>query len=186
MGRPAGAYARAQGTRRRRGPYPVLLRARRWPSHMWVPNRRTAVSDCTSGSAHHLAPLLPLGQPKKGILNIDPTTQSWQPANFHYRRVLAKARLQAPRNRNTNEETWPIQQQFGNFTPGELEQKREIEVLNTSVDGGGELLDLARFSAATKVDRVKAWVLRFMGNLCTKAKSGPLTAEEIEPSMHRE
>ncbi|KAH6938661.1 hypothetical protein HPB50_011603 [Hyalomma asiaticum] len=77
--------------------------------------------------------------------------------------------------------TWPIEQQFGNFTPDEIGQKREIEMLNTSVDGGRKLLDLARCSSATKVDRVTAWVLRFVGNLRTKAKkSGPLTAEEIE------
>ncbi|KAH6946918.1 hypothetical protein HPB50_016143 [Hyalomma asiaticum] len=74
-------------------------------------------------------------------------------------------------DRSLPEETWPIEQQFGNFMPDELEQKKEIEVLNTSVDGAGQLLDLARFSSATKVHRVTAWVLRFVGNLRTKAKS---------------
>ncbi|KAH6927173.1 hypothetical protein HPB50_000136 [Hyalomma asiaticum] len=71
-------------------------------------------------------------------------------------------------NRSLSEETWPIEQKFGNFTPDELEQKREIEI----------------YSSATKMGRVTAWVFRNAGNLRTKAKkSGPLTAEEMEPEI---
>lgn len=60
------------------------------------------------------------------------------------------------------QDVWPIEQQSGSFTPEELEQKKVIQVLNTAVNDEGELLDLARFSSATRVDRVTAWVLRFI------------------------
>lgn len=78
------------------------------------------------------------------------------------------------------EDKWPIEQRHDDFTPEQLEQKREIEVLHTNVDDGGELIDLARFSSASRVDRVTAWVLRFVNNLRGEVKrAGPLTAAEI-------
>lgn len=54
-------------------------------------------------------------------------------------------------------------------------------MLNTAVNDGGELLDLARFSSAARVDQVTASVLWFVKDLRARIKtSGPLTTEEIE------
>ncbi|KAL1484437.1 hypothetical protein MTO96_032599 [Rhipicephalus appendiculatus] len=95
-------------------------------------------------------------------------------------RAVAEKRFR-PLWTTQGEEMWPIEQRSGSFTPEELEQKKGIQVLNAAVNDEGELLDLARFSSAIKVDRVTAWVLRFAKNLRARIKtSGPLTAEEIE------
>ncbi|KAH7933015.1 hypothetical protein HPB49_006758 [Dermacentor silvarum] len=79
------------------------------------------------------------------------------------------------------EEKWPIEQQHGDTTPEQLEHKTETQVLHATVHDGDELLDLARFSFASRVDQVTVWVLRFVSNLHgEEERSDLLTAAEID------
>ncbi|KAK8773557.1 hypothetical protein V5799_011910 [Amblyomma americanum] len=69
----------------------------------------------------------------------------------------------------------------GDFTAEELENKREVGVLNSTSDKEDELLDLEDFSSASRVNRVTAWIFRFVRNLRSSDRiSGPLTATEID------
>ncbi|KAK8773825.1 hypothetical protein V5799_011642 [Amblyomma americanum] len=69
----------------------------------------------------------------------------------------------------------------GDFTAEELEKKREVGVLNSTSDKEDELLDLEDFSSASRVNRVTAWIFRFVQNLRSSDRiSGPLTAAEFD------
>ncbi|KAK8764947.1 hypothetical protein V5799_032444, partial [Amblyomma americanum] len=78
-------------------------------------------------------------------------------------------------------DVWPVESQPGDFTAEELEKKREVGVLNSTSDKEDELLDLEDFSSASRVNRVTAWIFRFVRNLRSSDRiSGPLTAAEID------
>ncbi|KAK8782725.1 hypothetical protein V5799_015934 [Amblyomma americanum] len=78
-------------------------------------------------------------------------------------------------------DVWPVESQAGDFTAEELEKKREVGVLNSTSDKEDELLDLEDFSSASRVNRVTAWIFRFVRNLRSSDRiSGPLTAAEID------
>ncbi|KAK8765528.1 hypothetical protein V5799_031863 [Amblyomma americanum] len=78
-------------------------------------------------------------------------------------------------------DVWPVESQPGDFTAEELEKKREVGVLNSTSDKEDELLDLEDFSSASRVNRVTAWIFRFVRNLRSSDRiSGLLTAAEID------
>ncbi|XP_077548532.1 uncharacterized protein LOC144161808 [Haemaphysalis longicornis] len=55
------------------------------------------------------------------------------------------------------------------------------DVLEIATEPSAELLDISRFSSASKVNRTTAWIFRFLHNLkSTEKRSGPLTATEIQ------
>ncbi|KAH6947552.1 hypothetical protein HPB50_019740 [Hyalomma asiaticum] len=76
-------------------------------------------------------------------------------------------------------ETWPFEQ-HADFILEELEERKEIGVLATSVIKENDLTDLTRFSSATNVKRVTGWIFRFLKIRTKDRTSGPLTAEQIE------
>ncbi|KAH6943853.1 hypothetical protein HPB50_000170 [Hyalomma asiaticum] len=66
----------------------------------------------------------------------------------------------------------------------ELEQRKEIGVLTTRFSKEDDLIDLTRFSCASKVERVTGWIFRFLKNIRTKDRtSEPLTAAQIKPAL---
>ncbi|GBM73084.1 hypothetical protein AVEN_17668-1 [Araneus ventricosus] len=71
---------------------------------------------------------------------------------------------------------WP-QQKF--TMPDEYMQEKRI-VVHTAIVGDDPLIDISRFSSLTRLLRVTAYVLRFLGKLRGKrTQTGPLVAAEI-------
>ncbi|KAH9361180.1 hypothetical protein HPB48_001538 [Haemaphysalis longicornis] len=61
------------------------------------------------------------------------------------------------------------------------ERQQRADVLEIATEPSAELLDISRFSSASKVNRKIAWIFRFLHNLrSTEKRSGRLTATEIQ------